>query len=89
MRVTSHVQPATVTASPAAFQHLLPPVDSLLTLQSRGWTTYKEEAGHFCVWARREEADGWIPLGFWAVYRRDGVGGGADENNRAELGWQL
>jgi len=58
-------------------------------MQSLGFTHLDEEGGHFTVWARNEYSNGWTPLGFWTVYRKDGVGNGTEANGRADMGWQL
>jgi hypothetical protein len=74
---------------PAAVEQLMPTVGAELTLQERSWAHYLDTGSHFLVWAKNEHTNGDIPIGFWTVFRSDGIGDGADADGRADLGWQL
>jgi hypothetical protein len=90
MKITSLEQPQAVPALHPTLQQILPAVESKLTLQPCSYSFLDEEAGHFSLWAKNEYTDGWRALGFWVVYRKDGVGPYTErETGRADMGWQL
>jgi hypothetical protein len=73
---------------PDSVKQLLPATGTRLTLQALGFTHFDEDGGHFSICARNQHSK-LTPLGFWTVYRKDGVGSGMEQNGRADMGWQL
>jgi hypothetical protein len=70
-------------------KRLMPAAGDCLVLQPRSFVHFDEDGGHCSVYASNDHTKGWAPLGFWTVYRKDGVGTGADADGKADMGWQL